>query len=203
MKKSKADTAETRRRIISIASNLFLTQGLAETGIADVMSASGLTQGGFYRHFDSKDQLVAEANRAANEELFRFYHMAIEGMSPSDAVEKIVHLYLYQAHGEGSLCPLANLGSELRHADGLIKEVAMEGRKRLLETIAGFLARLQIADHAGMADAIVSAIVGAVTLSQLTSDPEEANLLLANAGSAVRSLLTTSPQLRNQIDLAA
>jgi TetR/AcrR family transcriptional repressor of nem operon len=202
MKKSKADTAETRRRIVSTASHLFLTKGLAQTGIADVMSACGLTQGGFYRHFESKDQLVAEANRAANEALFRFYHGAIEGLSPAETVLKIVHLYLYQVHGEGTLCPLANLGSELRHADVHIREVAMEGRIRLLETIAASLARLKIADHAGIADAIVSAIVGAVTLSQLSNKPVEAQSLLANAEAAVRTLLASSPQ-RDHMDLAA
>jgi TetR/AcrR family transcriptional repressor of nem operon len=48
MRKSKSDTAETRKRIVSTAAQVFLDQGIAATGIADVMAAAGLTQGGFY-----------------------------------------------------------------------------------------------------------------------------------------------------------
>ena len=65
MRKSNAETAETRKRILAIASGLFLKNGIAATGISDVMSAAGLTQGGFYRHFSSKEHLVADANAVA------------------------------------------------------------------------------------------------------------------------------------------
>lgn len=203
MKKSKADTAETRLRIISIASNLFLTRGLADTGIADVMTAAGLTQGGFYRHFESKDQLVAESNRAANEELFSFYSASIEGMAPADAIETIVRLYLNQVRGAGSLCPLANLASELRHTNAHIREVAMQGRLKLLDTIAAMVEQLGIADPAGVADAIVSAAVGAVTLSQLMDDPAGARAILDHAQSAVATLLASSPKTSEQLGRAA
>jgi TetR/AcrR family transcriptional repressor of nem operon len=201
MKKSRADTAETRLRIISIASNLFLTRGLAETGIADVMSAAGLTQGGFYRHFDSKDQLVAEANRAANEELFRFYSASVQGMEPAQAIETIVHLYLNQACGPGALCPLANLASELRHSDAHIREVAMEGRLRLMGAMASMVERLGIADAAAVADAIVSTAVGAVSLSQLIDDPAAAQAIRDHAQGAVAILLASAPKA--PLDLAA
>lgn len=194
MKKSKADTAETRLRIISIASNLFLTRGLADTGISDVMTAAGLTQGGFYRHFESKDQLVAEANRAANEELFRFYSEAIQGMGPAEAIDTIVHLYLNQACGPGALCPLANLASELRHADTHIRQVAMEGRLRLMEVMAAMVGQLGIADALAVADAIVSAAVGAVTLSQLIDDPVGAQSIRDHAQDAVAILLASAPR---------
>src|SRR5258708_20159581 len=61
MRKSRQETAETRERIVHNAAHEFGQHGIAETGLADVMSAAGLTHGGFYKHFDSKDQLVAEA----------------------------------------------------------------------------------------------------------------------------------------------
>jgi TetR/AcrR family transcriptional repressor of nem operon len=201
MKKSRADTAETRLRIISIASNLFLTRGLAETGIADVMSAAGLTQGGFYRHFESKDQLVAEANRAANEELFRFYSEAVQGMGPAQAIATIVNLYVNQACGPGALCPLANLASELRHSDAHIRAVAMEGREKLMGAMASMVERLGIAEAATVADAIVSTAVGAVALSQLIDDPAAAQDIRDHAQAAVAMLLASAP--RAPLDLAA
>src|SRR5260370_35504113 len=65
MRKSKAETAKTRERILEAASAQFLSHGITDTGLARLMRAAGLTHGGFYRHFASKDQLVAEACRQA------------------------------------------------------------------------------------------------------------------------------------------
>src|ERR1700740_3279635 len=61
MRKSKAETAETRRRIVTAAREEFRKNGIHETSLNELMAAAGLTEGGFYRHFKSKDQLVAEA----------------------------------------------------------------------------------------------------------------------------------------------
>src|SRR6202022_2054897 len=66
MRKSKQETALTRERIVKAAASEFRQHGIVATGLADLMSAAGLTHGGFYRHFDSKDQLVAEASAVAS-----------------------------------------------------------------------------------------------------------------------------------------
>ncbi len=65
MRKSKQEVAETRRRIVTFAAREFNKSGINRTGIAHVMTAAGLTTGGFYKHCSSKDQLVAEALGAA------------------------------------------------------------------------------------------------------------------------------------------
>lgn len=191
MKKSKVETAETRKRIVATASELFLEKGLSDVGIADVMLAAGLTQGGFYRHFESKDQLIAEANRAANEKLFLYYSQATEGMAPLAAIQAIVTLYLNQDQGQGagSLCPLANLGSELRHANDHIRSVAMEGYQHLAAAFAMLAGQMGVQHGASVADAIVSTIVGAVTLARLAIDPQMAKSIVDNAELSVRNLL--------------
>lgn len=191
MKKSKVETAETRRRIIATASRLFMEKGLGETGIAEVMAAAGLTQGGFYRHFESKEQLVAEANREANEQLFRYYDDAVAGKGPLEAMDIIVGLYLHQFGKDGvcQLCPLANLGSELHHANEHIRAVAMEGYRSLTAAFAHMMGQLGIANHVSMADAIVSTIVGAVTLARLSVDETVSKSILDNAQATVRTLL--------------
>jgi TetR/AcrR family transcriptional repressor of nem operon len=61
MKKSKAETAATRQRIVEVATQQFKVKGITATGVSEIMAAAGLSHGGFYRHFDSKEQLVAEA----------------------------------------------------------------------------------------------------------------------------------------------
>ena len=61
MRKSKQETAETRKRIVQAAAAEFRGKGMNGVGLSEVMAAAGLTHGGFYRHFDSKEQLVTEA----------------------------------------------------------------------------------------------------------------------------------------------
>src|SRR4029077_7942511 len=63
MRKSRIEAAKTRERIVTAAAAEFRQHGIAATGLADLMKAAGLTHGGFYRHFASKDQLVAEVAR--------------------------------------------------------------------------------------------------------------------------------------------
>src|SRR5271167_1062842 len=65
MRKSREEAAETRKRIVRAAAREFRENGIVATGLADLMKAAGLTHGGFYKHFASKDQLVAEATVAA------------------------------------------------------------------------------------------------------------------------------------------
>ena len=61
MRKSREEAAQTRKRIVTAASEEFRKNGIVATGLNELMSAAGLTHGGFYKHFESKDQLVAEA----------------------------------------------------------------------------------------------------------------------------------------------
>ena len=63
MRKSRAETAETRARILSTASKMFLDKGLGAVGMRDMMAGASLAPGGFYRHFGSKDRLIAEASQ--------------------------------------------------------------------------------------------------------------------------------------------
>jgi TetR/AcrR family transcriptional repressor of nem operon len=191
MKRSRSETADTRRRIIAIASELFLKKGIANTGVAEIMAGVGLTPGGFYRHFPSKDNLIAEAHAAANDQLFSFYESAVEGLPPLESMERIVYLYLHQVQRDGlpNLCPLANVGSELHHADERVKAIAMEGYQRLVEVFSKNGEKLGIVDHESLADAIVSTIVGAVTLSRVADDVSTADSILQNAARTVSRLM--------------
>src|SRR2546429_8179408 len=69
MRKSREEAAETRRHIVKTAATEFRRNGVKATGLAELMAAAGLTPGGFYRHFDSKEQLVAEACAEAIESI--------------------------------------------------------------------------------------------------------------------------------------
>ena len=87
MRKSKQEAAATRQRIIKAAAAAFRKNGIAGTGLSDLMAAAGLTHGGFYRHFDSKDQIVAEACTAAAESLVEQLAASASRKSPQQWIE--------------------------------------------------------------------------------------------------------------------
>src|SRR5262249_51045305 len=119
MRKSKAETAKTRERILEAASAQFLRQGIMEAGLARLMRAAGLTHGGFYRHFASKRQLVAEACSQAVLSLTSGLKSQIEGKPSDQALPLLVGKYLSRSHRDqpANGCVLAALGSELPRPD--------------------------------------------------------------------------------------
>ena len=198
MRKSKSDTVETRKRIVSAAAELFLARGITSTSISDVMTVAGLTKGGFYRHFDSKEQLIAEASRLAFDYLFQMFESKIEGKTPKQSLDIIVHSYLYQRQLKELVykCPLSNLGSELKRSDDCVTAVAVDGYQRLIREVARHTERMKIAEHEAAARSIVSVLVGSVTLSELMFDEIAAKLILANAERAVHALCQPAPRVR-------
>src|ERR1700675_5069720 len=108
MRKWREEAAKTRKRIVTAAAGQFRKNGIVATGLADLMTAAGLTHGGFYKHFESKDQLVAEACAEAVEVLMgRLTAAASAG--PGAAVAA----YLSTVHRDNpeAGCPLAAIGS--------------------------------------------------------------------------------------------
>src|ERR1700724_4543993 len=107
---SKAQKARTHKRIVSIASKRFREKGLAGFGIAELMKEVGLTVGGFYKHFDSRDDLVAEALRSAFGTWRRQSDAAAHG-GPPLTYAKLVDDYLNETHRDhpGSGCPIGAL----------------------------------------------------------------------------------------------
>src|SRR5580698_2106937 len=98
MKKSRAETEQTRRRIVATASRRLRRDGIDATGVAEVMADAGLTHGGFYRHFDSKEQLVAEAYAAGLESLTAPTAMTTRKPRGRQALPAIAANYLSTAH---------------------------------------------------------------------------------------------------------
>lgn len=172
MRKSRQETAETRERIVSEASALFLRDGIDAPSLTDVMAAAGLKHGGFYRHFPSKDGLIRESVQSAFDQLMVQMERAVEGKEGEQGLRIIASRYLQQGlPGTGvAACPLASFGSELRHSVTEIRETATEGYTRLLELVARQLGHLSKKEALLSSGSIVSLLVGAVTLATCTTD---------------------------------
>jgi TetR/AcrR family transcriptional repressor of nem operon len=174
MRRSKTDTVETRARIVETAAAEFRRKGIAETGLSELMAAAGLTHGGFYRHFDSKNQLAVEACQGALASM-------TEGMANSGSLETLLDKYLSPSHRDcpDNGCPLAALGSELGRAGEEMRKTAANGYQRLVNVIAGQITGLSTQETQMRAMAIASAMIGAMTVSRIVTDPLTSNAVLA------------------------
>jgi len=164
MRKSREEAAQTRKRIVEAASCEFREKGIVATGLADLMKAAGLTHGGFYKHFESKDQLVAEACAKAVDSV-------IGVMAAHPTINAAVAAYLSTRHRDkpASGCPLAAIGGELSRSDGEAREAATAGFVRLVDILAGKAGTAEARRRALVA---ASTMIGAVTMSRVVSDPE-------------------------------
>lgn len=141
MRYSQEHKLETRRRILSEASRRFRGQGSEGFSIADLMHDLKLTHGGFYRHFNSKEQLFAEALASAVQEAHTKLTTGTDAKTPASQLRVIIERYLSPWHwanpAEG--CPLAALTSEMPRQPRAIRaafdqalETYMDGIERLL-----------------------------------------------------------------------
>ena len=129
MRHSKAEKTKTHERIVAIASKRFREEGLAGIGIADVMKEAGLTVGGFYKHFSSRDALVAEAVGCALELWKRRVDAAASG-GPPVTYESLVDEYLSEAHRNhpGAGCPVGALAGDLARSDKRTRQPENSGQ---------------------------------------------------------------------------
>ena len=180
MKTSRQETAETRRRVLNTAAAEFRRAGINAAGIADLMANAGLTHGGFYRHFKSKNQLVAESCAIAVGSVADSFKAALSKKGKHGGLEAIADDYLSKKHRDDCAggCPFASLGSELVRTDDTTRKVATEGFLELVEIIEKQFLRARREVAKGRALVALSAMIGAVTMSRLVTDPELSGAIL-------------------------
>ena len=185
MRKSREEAAQTRKRIVTArAAGEFRKKGIVATGLADLMTAAGLIHGGFYKHFESKDQLVAEACAEAVGVLIGKLKAAASGGRGTAAAT-----YLSTVHRDNPAtgCPLAAIGSELSRSDEQTRAVATDGFRKLVEIVAGQFGEIPRPDEAKRRALVaVSTMIGALTMSRIVTDPELSEEILIEAEKSVR-----------------
>jgi TetR/AcrR family transcriptional repressor of nem operon len=180
MKKSKVETAQTRDRIVKTAAAEFRRNGIHASGLNDVMAAAGLTHGGFYRHFDSKDQLLAEACAVGGEAFAEMIESAASAGDGKNSLQAIVEAYLSPKHRDDreGCCPVVSLGSELARADEATRAIATEGFLDLVDFVAKRFPRTKPEVAKAKAIVVLCAMMGAVTMSRVVVDPDLSDEIL-------------------------
>jgi TetR/AcrR family transcriptional repressor of nem operon len=168
---SKAQKEKTHKRIVAIASKRFREKGLAGFGIAELMKEAGLTVGGFYKHFDSRDELVAEALSDAFGAWQRHMETAESGGEPI-SFEKLIDDYLSDVHRKnpGAGCAFSALAPEIARGDTQTRALSSEHVRNDLELIVGLLPGKDKRAARSRAILTFSALVGAMSLARAVSD---------------------------------
>ena len=174
LRKSREEAAQTRKRIVTAAAGEFRKHGIVATGLNDLMKAAGLTHGGFYKHFESKDQLVAEACAEAVEAL-------IERVSAAGSGAAATYLSTRHRDNPADGCPLSAIGSELGRSDEKTRAVATDGFLKLVEIMAGQFGKIPPGAARRRALVAVSTMIGALTMSRIVTDPELSAEILKEA----------------------
>src|SRR6516165_1150921 len=113
MRVSRIQAAENRQTVINVASRLFRERGFDGIGLKDLMKGAGLTQGAFYKQFESKDDLATQASRRALESAFSRWSAAAVA-NPEDPLGAVMAFYLSTEHRDARMegCPVVALGSD-------------------------------------------------------------------------------------------
>lgn len=178
---SQAQARENRERVVRTAARLFRERGVEGVSVTDLMSAAGLTHGGFYKRFPSKDALVAEATgQAFGDQRGRL--QALEERHPGDhqaARREFVATYLSPEHRDdaGNGCPTTGLGPDMARApQGAAREPYVHGVEEFARWMAG-------GDDEDLA--AVATMVGALLIARATSGTPVSDRVLAAAREAL------------------
>ena len=170
MRKSREKTAESRANILQAAARLFRERGIETTSIADVMDAAGMTQGGFYRHFQSKDDLLLQATRHAFDEITANFDCRRTAEGAKAALRAYVNEYLSREHIDhpGFGCPVAGFGCDAGRVGGALGSEFERGAEALIARTSSGLEGSRRGIKSSRAEAIrmLTMLVGTVVVAR-------------------------------------
>lgn len=185
MRYSSEHKAETRSRIVSLAAQQIRLKGPAQVAVTEVMASAGLTHGGFYAHFPSKDALVAEAVEAMFADAQSRTPalddaLADETTDVLGAFRTYLASYLSPAHRDGPErgCPLPALSTDMARTPGAAKTAFIQGFDKLRSRIEEVLSRIGTDDPRGEASAVLAQMVGAVGLARAVGNGPGSDAIL-------------------------
>ena len=173
----------THERIVHAAARAIRRSGYSGTGVADIMKEAGLTHGGFYAHFDSREAMLAEAADRAGADSVATLERIAAGAPPEKALQTLMRAYLSKEHLQGveSGCPMAALGSEMPRQAPEVRRAATRRIKEAIDLVARQLPDWGKPDAHEQALATLSTMVGALVLARAVDDPKLSDALRSAA----------------------
>ena len=186
---SQADKDESHDRIVRMAAARFREAGVDGIGVADLMRDAGLTHGGFYRHFDSRDELVAEAIERA----LRDGGRVVEAVANSKQfpLATLVDAYLSTAHRDGlaTSCAVTTLASDVARSNDRARSAYTRQVGTYLELLIKLIANDKQRSRRTKAIAALSTLVGAVSMARAVNDEKLSREILKSAADELKAQL--------------
>ena len=182
---------QTRSRIVQAAAEGIRAQGAEAMRVGDVMARAGLTHGGFYAHFASKEALVAEAIAQAFEDRYAGFLKHLDAPEPAAALAGLIDSYLSEIHVRApeSGCPMPSLAGEVARMPDVARSQMEAGWARLVSGVEGLLSRLGLPDAPSLAVSVMNELVGALMVARLVADEPARQRILASSREALRQRL--------------
>jgi len=164
----------THERIVEVAARAIRRSGYGGTGVADIMKEAGLTHGGFYAHFESRDALLAEAGDRAGAESVALAARVAASAPPGQALQAMMLAYLSQEHIDAieTGCPVSALGSEMPRQAPEVRRAATIHIKEMIDLFAHQLPDWGQPQAHEQAMALVCALIGTTMVARAVDDPK-------------------------------
>ncbi|MBN8742101.1 MAG: TetR family transcriptional regulator [Lysobacterales bacterium 69-70] len=181
----------TRDKVVKAAARAIRARGPDGIGIADVMADVGLTHGGFYAHFGSKDELVAAAVGQMFEEARARLAAETQQRPAVDGLRAYVDFYLSAAHRDARRagCPVAALSSDLPRMTAKLRRHFAAGSEALVEALAALLGQIGHAEPMAEARSVFAELLGALSIARIESDAARSDEILASSRTAIKRRL--------------
>lgn len=188
MRVSREKVAENRERILDVAAASFCERGFDGISVADIMRGAGLTHGGFYGHFDSKDALAAEASRSALGRSAKKWAKLAQN-NPDRALQSVIESYLSKRHRDNAAngCVLAALASEASRQEKAVQLSFAEGLELLVDALTPVVSGRSKAARRRKAMSALSEMVGALALARAVRCTDLSDEILAASSSHLLS----------------
>jgi TetR/AcrR family transcriptional repressor of nem operon len=174
---------ETHERIVEVAARAIRRTGYSGTGVADIMKEAGLTHGGFYAHFDSRDALLAEAGDRAGAESVALAARVAAAAPAGLALKAMMQAYLSPEHIAAieTGCPVSALGSEMPRQAPEVRRAATVHIKEMIDLFARQLPDWGQPQAHEQAMALVCGLIGTTMVARAVDDPKLSQALCAAA----------------------
>ena len=186
---SRQDKRQHHEEIVGVAASRFREDGVDRVAVADLMHDAGLTHGGFYRHFGSRDELVAEAvERALHDGGLA---MAAVAESPHDPLAAVIDAYLSTTHRDNlaSSCAVTTLAADVARSNARARAAYTRQVGIYIEMLESLLPPGPADRRRATAITALSTLVGAVSMARAVDDEELSSEILASAASELKAQL--------------
>lgn len=171
MKVTREQAAQNRDRVLDVAARLFRERGFDGIGVVDLMKSAGLTHGGFYGQFTSKEDLMAQACARAGQETLRKFQAAAD-RSPASPLTGVAQMYLSTLHRDqaGNGCLVAALGADAARQGPTLRQAISESVNAVVGLLAGWVPGRTKAARRARALSSYASMVGALVLARAVED---------------------------------